>query len=438
MEINAFPASEILITSNRQRRVFSEESIVELAESIADLGLIHPPVVRMENGKCYLVAGERRLKAISFVWMLGKQIRVGSQHYTEGIVPCILHSDLSPLDAFAIELDENIKREDLSIIDRATAISKLFELRSLQAEAAGVPKPTTESIAREVFNPSPGAPAHSERIHQSLMVARNAHVPEVKKAKTLTEAVKIIRRNEELARSKALGIEVGKTFSSSLHLLKNENCLDWLSSCLPEIFDVVLTDPPYGMEAQEFSDSGGKAQGSHFYDDSYKSWRELMHQLFPLLVKAMKPNAHLYMFCDIDRFAQLKDMAYSAGLKPFRTPLIWVNPTANRVPWITSGPQRKWQAILYCIKGSKSVNHIRPDVLTYLSDPNLNHQAQKPVGLYEDLLSRSCSPGDLVLDPFCGTGTIFPAAHALKLRASGIEMDPSAYGIALKRLQELK
>jgi DNA modification methylase len=77
-------------------------------------------------------------------------------------------------------------------------------------------------------------------------------------------------------------------------------------------------------------------------------------------------------------------------------------------------------------------------VLTWPSDPNLNHPAQKPVALYTDLLRRSCNPGDRVLDPFAGTGTIFPAAHSLKIFATGVEKNQSAYGIAVRRLKELK
>ena len=46
--------------------------------------------------------------------------------------------------------------------------------------------------------------------------------------------------------------------------------------------------------------------------------------------------------------------------------------------------------------------------------------------------------GDVVLDLFCGTGPIFPAAHALKCRAVGVEKDSGAYGIALTRIKELK
>ena len=53
-------------------------------------------------------------------------------------------------------------------------------------------------------------------------------------------------------------------------------------------------------------------------------------------------------------------------------------------------------------------------------------------------LRRSINPGDAVLDPFCGTGPIFPAAHELKCKATGIEIDAASYAIAYKRLEGLK
>jgi site-specific DNA-methyltransferase (adenine-specific) len=93
--------------------------------------------------------------------------------------------------------------------------------------------------------------------------------------------------------------------------------------------------------------------------------------------------------------------------------------------------------LLYAIKGNRPVLKLSPDVVTYASDQNEGWAAQKPVALYQDLLTRSCRAGDLVLDPFCGSGTIFPAAHGLKIKAMGVEIDPVAYGISVKRIHAL-
>ena len=126
-----------------------------------------------------------------------------------------------------------------------------------------------------------------------------------------------------------------------------------------------------------------------------------------------------------------------AGWWVHRTPLIWYKRTAARVPWPEHGPQRKYEVILYAVKGKRPTLKIAPDVLDFLPDENLGHSAQKPVALFQELLSRTCLPGNSVLDPFCGTGPIFPAAHELKCRAVGLEQAPDAYGIAVKRIEQL-
>jgi site-specific DNA-methyltransferase (adenine-specific) len=89
------------------------------------------------------------------------------------------------------------------------------------------------------------------------------------------------------------------------------------------------------------------------------------------------------------------------------------------------------------VKGSRRVNELKGDVLAYAKDKALGHPAQKPVPLLVDLLRRSARPGDRVLDPFAGSGSTIEACHELKLTCTAVELDPSAYGIAIKRLQGL-
>ena len=55
-----------------------------------------------------------------------------------------------------------------------------------------------------------------------------------------------------------------------------------------------------------------------------------------------------------------------------------------------------------------------------------------------DAIMDCTKRGEIVFDPFAGSGTIFPAAHEHKCRATGIEMDTASYGIGLKRLEQLK
>jgi DNA modification methylase len=151
-----------------------------------------------------------------------------------------------------------------------------------------------------------------------------------------------------------------------------------------------------------------------------------------------KEQAHLYICCDIDGFHYARDWLGRVGWWVHRTPLVNFKRDGSRVPWPQHGPQRKWELILYANKGRKPVTHIYPDVIETKGDENFGHGAQKPVELYTNLLKRSVRPGDSVLDCFGGTGTVLPAAHELQCRATYVEQDEVAFGIAVKRLEGLK
>ena len=440
MNLHVIQIDDLTIPTNRQRRSFPPEDLVKLADSISQNGLIQPPVVRTEKGRYILVAGERRIRAMAYVWQFGQSFKCGEYECKEGEVPCLFQGEMESLAAFEMELEENIRRADLTWQERAQATSQLYELRRLQAEKAGRPPPSVQDIADELrpegYSEDSGSIFDATR--KDIIVSKYLHDPDVAKAKSAEEGFKIIKRKEALRRSAELGDLVGKTFTSEVHKLLYGDCIELMGGLAAESFDVILTDPPYGINADQFGDSGGMTPGSHFYDDSFTAWTVLMQHFATASFRLAKPQAHTYVFCDIDNFGFLKNYMTKAGWKVFRTPFIWHNPSSMRAPWPEQGPQRKWQMCLYAIKGNRNVTRLYSDLIQCPSDENLNHPAQKPVALYQDLLRRSIQPGDSVLDPFCGTGTIFPAAHDLKCRATGIEIDPSAYGIAVKRLQELK
>lgn len=438
--LHAVNVADILVPKNRQRKEFKPEDIVALAGSISQLGLMHPIVVRKDpSGGYLLVAGERRIRALEYLWNFGETVFCGEAKFPESIVPCVYFGDLDELIAKEMELEENIRRVDLTWQEKAAATSELMGLRSAQAAANNSPPPTVDSIASEVRGDSTNS---RDKTRKEIIVSRHLADPEVQKAATVDDAFKLLKRREELARNAALAAKVGLTFNSSVHTLMQGDTLELLPELPKESFDVLLTDPPYGIDADKFGDSGGIAGvgnlGSHFYDDSWTYWNKLAKFLAVESYRVCKPQAHSYIFCDVDNFVLLKSFFTEAGWRVFRTPLVWVNPTANRAPWPEHGPQRKYQIALFAVKGNRPITKVVPDVLTYASDENLNHQAQKPVALFQDLLVRSVRPGDTVLDCFGGTGPVLVAAHNLKCRATYIERDPSAYGTAIERLGKLE
>lgn len=440
MQLHVIPADDIVVKSNRQRRELDQSKILELAGSIAQNGLIHPLVIRWADEEYTLVAGERRLKALEHLWFLGQEVTCGERIIPEGHAPCLFLGDIDPVDAEEIELEENIRREDLSWQERADAVARLADLRSRQAAARGEAGPSTAAIAEEVSGSAEGQ--HQENVRQDIILGRALQNPKtaevIANATSRKEAFKLLKRHEESERHAALGAAIGPVFSSSLHVLQRTDCLLAMPQMPAATFDVILTDPPYGIGADDFSDSGGKAAGSHSYNDSFGYWSELIPLLACHSFRLAKAQAHAYVFCDVDRFGELKGYFQKAGWKVFRTPLIWHNPGGIRAPWPEHGPFRRWQMILFAIKGERQVTRLYGDVLTYPSDPNVGHQAQKPVALYTDLLNRSVRPGDSVFDPFAGSGTIFPACQAVKCRAHALEVDEASYGIAARRLKEME
>ncbi|MCL2342534.1 MAG: ParB/RepB/Spo0J family partition protein [Firmicutes bacterium] len=116
------PVDEIIPNPNQPRRIFQEERLRELAESISQIGVINPLSVRPKGGRYELVAGERRLRAAKLAGL------------REG--PCIL-LDVNMEESSLLALVENLQRQDLNFVEEAEGIARLIRTYSMsQGEAA--------------------------------------------------------------------------------------------------------------------------------------------------------------------------------------------------------------------------------------------------------------------------------------------------------------
>lgn len=435
------PLSDIIIPQNRQRSKIDPEALGELAESIQSIGLLHPPVVRDEAGKVVLVAGERRLAAIKLIYLAGKSIQYGGQEAPPGTVPVNFLGELSEEQAVEAELEENIRRVDISVLDRAKAIARLHELRQRQAQAEGRVQ-TLAQTAEEAFGKDIDAEGRGKvAVWNALTIAKaSEQMPELANVKSEREAMKLITRAREREQHQRMATLMGRQSTTDMHKVYHADCLDFLASYEGEPFDCIIIDPPYGVGADDFGDGAGRLGGiTHEYEDTPESFKRLMEAVAGPLTRVTKPASHLYCWCDIDGFHFLRDLFRQHGWYVFRTPLINIKREGGRVPLPEHGPRRAYEMCLYAFRGKKPVTAIYPDVFeSTLHEGNFGHGAQKPVEAYVNLLKRSCRPGDLVLDCFAGTGTILAAAHELKLRSVAVEKDAGSYGICLKRLEGLQ
>ncbi len=430
--MDVIPIHQIIISPNRQRREFNEQKLKALAASIARTGLMHPIVLESRQ-TMRLVAGERRIRAIE---------RFVTEPYTHNLyhiqphnIPIVFLGDLPDLAREEAELEENTIREDLSWQEHNSAIARLHELRAKQAATVGK-KQTFTATAEEIKG--------GEASAVELVAVRNATLlhpflsdPVVAGAATEREALSIVRKKLAQTFTNSLAQRFDITKGQNTHTLIHGDCTAILPTLTDSFFDVIIVDPPYGIDAHKMAPMSGSESGVvHEYEDTFENAYQIWLSIFVEGARICKPQAHLYMFCDIRHFTTITSFAKAAGWDVWPTPIIWHKPGGGMLGDSTRGPRRSYETILYARRGDKRVTGVYIDVIVEAGADAAAHAAAKPISVYTNLLRRSTAPGDKVLDPCAGSGTIFPAANRLRLVATGIEKSSTHYATCTQRINE--
>lgn len=430
------PRERIVIPDKRQRSKMDPIKLRELRESIlSPKGLLQPPVVQKnaENGEYILVAGGRRLTVIDQIQANDGIFSCDGQVVTPGEVPVIFIDELLPADElFEAELDENLRREELPWPDVSRALSDLHKLRKSEN-----PKQTMVETATEVATRA-GAksqPATFERLRKAVVIAEHLDNPKIAAARNSTEAYNLILKSEEEKLRSILTRRQQKLAPNTSPLLevRHGDCLSILPKLEAGTTDLILTDPPYGIDA-----SGGGFRSRtihhHNYSDTVESARELALAILTEGFRICKPRANLFMFSDIKHWEWLQQVSAQVGWVPWRTPIIWQKSESEGLaPWGSHGFRRTYEVLFYATKGQRGLITSPVDILTYkrVSRHERIHAAEKPVELLRCLIDCSTLPNDNVLDPCCGSGSTLVAARESNRRALGIEKDLDFYNTAM-------
>ena len=121
-DIRQIPVASIEPHPDQPRRIFQEEALAELAQSIQARGVIQPIIVRPHGHRFQVVAGERR-------WRAAQKARLHE-------IPAIVR-DFTESETLEIALIENIQRQDLNAIEEAQAYRRLLEEYGHTQEALG-------------------------------------------------------------------------------------------------------------------------------------------------------------------------------------------------------------------------------------------------------------------------------------------------------------
>ena len=431
------PAIQI---SDRQRKEFDEASIEELANDIEANGLIHPLVVNIVDAVPHLVAGERRWRAIKRLYQQSRRFTFAGMQVLSPYVPVVPHNDLTPIQEFEIELSENIKRIDLTWNERTAAIARLHELRT-EEDGNHTYADTAEEFKEVEQNDTPVTTRNVLEVKEAEFLAGFADVPEVQKAKTKKEALKIAKKimdvdlNAALDRAEVFGEDYEKPVETeeeqldlphivpaprrrkSRHKLYHADFRKALEVIRPGSIGVTVTDPPYGVGVADF---GGAQQHTHNYseDDTENLHRDMVE----IISQLSEENAHAYVFCDFLFFDELREMFLEHEWRVRDKPLIWTKGGRGHLSdGGTLGFRSTYECIVFAQRGIRLCSSLKNDVLMIPPESNTIHAAQKPYILYQILLEQSGQIGDNVLDLFCGSGTIFTAAQKTEMTAYGFE-----------------
>lgn len=432
------PIEKISVKKKRQRTAIAPEALTELETSILQNGLLHPIVVKpgIEPGEYELVAGERRWRAITNIFSRGETFRCDGEVVPANSLPIVLLSDQSEIAAREAELAENIHRVDLTFFEKASAIRELHDLKIArfgEYSKANVAGWRMQDTLKTIAGTPLGASAESVR--DMLVLSEHLDDPEIAAATTPKEAMKVLKRKHIEALTSELALR-GEELNTGA-VLRQGDSFELMQLLQDGSIDCIITDPPYGIGADSFGD---QADQSHNYDDSYESFIKMLNWFPEAAYRVARSSAHLYMFCAYENVTIAKLQLADAGWKVWNRPLIWDKGGSYGIaPDVRKGPRYSYECVIFANKGDKPVTAVYPDVirLPAVHGSKLLHAAQKPVEVYIDLLRRSCSPGDSILDAFCGSGTVFPAAKELDLKATGFEQDAKAFAIAKARMEEI-
>jgi site-specific DNA-methyltransferase (adenine-specific) len=208
----------------------------------------------------------------------------------------------------------------------------------------------------------------------------------------------------------------------------------WLRALPTESVDLVITDPAY--ESLEKHRAVGTTTRLKHSKASSNDWFTIFPnarfgELFAELYRVLKKNTHFYLLCDAETTFIAKPAAEQAGFR-FWKPLVWDKCTIG----MGYHYRARYEFVLFFEKGKRRLNDL--GVADIITVPRIRggYPAEKPPEVAEVLIRQSSAPGDIVADPFMGSGSVGVAAARLGRRFLGNDLNPDAVRIAAQRLRD--
>ena len=214
---------------------------------------------------------------------------------------------------------------------------------------------------------------------------------------------------------------MNRLFTQMLNGVTCGDCIDVMAHMPAGSVDFVLTDPPYLVRYHDHS-------GRRVINDDNDAW---LKPAFAQIHRVLKPDSLCVSFYGWNKTDVFIAAWRNAG---FRI----VGHIVFRKRYASSARHLSYtheQAYLLAKGFPAFPDRPPPDVIDWHYSGNRLHPTQKPVQSLKPLISAFTKPGDVVLDPFCGSGSTLVAAQQLGRRSIGIELCKRYFDLAEHRLR---
>ena len=196
-----------------------------------------------------------------------------------------------------------------------------------------------------------------------------------------------------------------------------------------ESVDAIITDPPYGINYVSQTGVSIKNDKSPFI------W--FLYDAFRVLKSGASGRGSLVCFTRWDVQQTFIDAMKLAGFH-VKSEVIWDKVIGGQGD-VKAQFSPSHENIIFAVKGKFNFPGHRPrDLVTFqkINSSRMVHPTEKPVALLASLITSVTKPGDLIFDPFAGSGSTLVAAKKTGRRFIGTELDERWFSIAQKRVEE--
>ena len=212
--------------------------------------------------------------------------------------------------------------------------------------------------------------------------------------------------------------------------LKCGDCLELMKDIADKSIDMILTDPPYGIN---FQSHRRKVLHKRITNDINLDWLDCY---FKQCSRIMKDNTAIYCFCswhNIDIFKSIFEKYFK-----LKNILVWVKNNHGSGD-LKASYAPKHEFILYGNKGRKLFNGKRMEDVFFANKTKNNfHPTEKPTDLLKQFIQNSTEENDIVFDGFMGSGSTGVACINTNRSFIGIELDPKYFEIAKERIEKVQ